>query len=118
MAHCSTFLLPPAITDDGNGSPTTTYALIILNQRLPRFSPLLWDHAKIRVCADGGANRLFDDMLELCPQEHDVSGIRERYMPDVIKGDMDSIRPDVLNFYQNLGTKIVDNSDDQDNRFA
>nr|GEV92420.1 thiamine pyrophosphokinase 1-like isoform X1 [Tanacetum cinerariifolium] len=27
---------------------------------------------------------------------------------------MDSIRPDVLNFYRNLGTKIVDNSDDQD----
>ncbi|KAI3819246.1 hypothetical protein L1987_13071 [Smallanthus sonchifolius] len=114
MTHCSSFLLPPAITDDGNGSPPTTYALIILNQRLPRFSPLLWDHAKIRVCADGGGNRLFDGMPELCPHEHDVSGIRERYKPDVIKGDMDSIRPDVLNFYQNLGTKIVDNSDDQD----
>ncbi|XP_076946538.1 thiamine pyrophosphokinase 1-like, partial [Bidens hawaiensis] len=37
-----------------------------------------------------------------------------RYKPDVIKGDMDSIRPDVLNFYKKLGTKIVDNSDDQD----
>ncbi|KAJ0449848.1 putative thiamine diphosphokinase [Helianthus annuus] len=36
------------------------------------------------------------------------------YKPDVIKGDMDSIRPDVLNFYRNLGTKIIDNSDDQD----
>lgn len=114
MTHCSSFLLPPTITDAVNGSLPTTYALIILNQRLPRFTPLLWQHAKIRLCADGGANRLFDNMPELFPHEDDVSVIHERYKPDVIKGDMDSIRPDVLNFYKNLGTKIVDNSDDQD----
>ncbi|CAH1447500.1 unnamed protein product [Lactuca virosa] len=111
MTHSSSFLLPPTITDAVNGSSPTTYALIILNQRLPRFSPLLWQHAKIRLCADGGANRLFDNMPELCSDEHNV---QERYKPDVIKGDMDSIRPDVLNFYKNLGTMIVDNSDDQD----
>ncbi|KAK9067687.1 hypothetical protein SSX86_011798 [Deinandra increscens subsp. villosa] len=110
MTHSSSFLLPPTI----NGSPPMTYALIILNQRLPRFSPLLWEHARIRLCADGGANRLFDNMPELFPLERDVSVIRERYKPDVIKGDMDSIRPDVLDFYKKLGTKIVDNSDDQD----
>ncbi|XP_023771884.1 thiamine pyrophosphokinase 1 isoform X1 [Lactuca sativa] len=114
MTHSSSFLLPPTITDAVNGSSPTTYALIILNQRLPRFSPLLWQHAKIRLCADGGANRLFDNMPELCSDEHSVSVIQERYKPDVIKGDMDSIRPDVLNFYKNLGTMIVDNSDDQD----
>ncbi|XP_076915860.1 thiamine pyrophosphokinase 1-like isoform X2 [Bidens hawaiensis] len=66
--------------------------------------------ATLRVCADGGANRLFDDMPLFYPH----ADIRQRYKPDVIKGDMDSIRPDVLNFYRNLGTKIVDNSDDQD----
>lgn len=114
MTHCSSFLLPPPITNGKNSSPPTTYALIILNQRLPRFSPLLWEHAKIRLCADGGANRLFDNMSELYPHEDNVSVIHERYKPDVIKGDMDSIRPDVLSFYRNLGTKIVDNSDDQD----
>ncbi|KAK9070071.1 hypothetical protein SSX86_010470 [Deinandra increscens subsp. villosa] len=115
MTHCSSFLLPPATNSDAvSVSLPTTYALIILNQRLPRFSPLLWEHAKVRLCADGGANRLFDDMPELCRDELDVSGVRERYKPDVIKGDMDSIRPDVLNFYRNLGTKIIDNSDDQD----
>ncbi|KAI7740830.1 hypothetical protein M8C21_020150 [Ambrosia artemisiifolia] len=112
ITHRSTFLLP--INDDVTASETTTYALIILNQRLPRFSPLLWEHAKVRLCADGGANRLFDDMPELCCDGKDVSGVRERYKPDVIKGDMDSIRPEVLDFYRNLGTKIIDNSDDQD----
>ncbi|KAF5785195.1 putative thiamine diphosphokinase [Helianthus annuus] len=115
MIHRSTFLLPPETTATVTGTLPTTHALIILNQRLPKFSPLLWEHAKVRVCADGGANRLFDNMPELFHDEHDdVSVIRQRYKPDVIKGDMDSIRPDVLNFYRNLGTEIVDNSSDQD----
>ncbi|XP_056855001.1 thiamine pyrophosphokinase 1-like [Raphanus sativus] len=30
------------------------------------------------------------------------------------KGDMDSIRPDVLHFYLSLGTKVIDESHDQD----
>ncbi|KAJ0743489.1 putative thiamine diphosphokinase [Helianthus annuus] len=115
MIHRSTFLLPPETTATVTGTLPTTHALIILNQCLPKFSPLLWEHAKVRVCADGGANRLFDNMPELFHDEHDdVSVIRQRYKPDVIKGDMDSIRPDVLNFYRNLGTEIVDNSSDQD----
>lgn len=43
MCHCSSFLLPPE-------NPNTTcslslkYALVVLNQSLPRFAPLLWDH--------------------------------------------------------------------------
>ncbi|KAJ0512785.1 putative thiamine diphosphokinase [Helianthus annuus] len=108
MIHRSTFLLPPETTATVTGTLPTTHALIILNQRLPKFSPLLWEHAKVRVCADGGANRLFDNMPELFHDEHDdVSVIRERYKPDVIKGDMDSIRPDVLNFYRNLMCILV-----------
>ncbi|XP_071738322.1 thiamine pyrophosphokinase 1 isoform X1 [Rutidosis leptorrhynchoides] len=115
MIHSSTFLLPPPITADGKHSFPATYALIILNQRLPRFSPLLWEHATIRVCADGGANRLFDNMPEFCDhKDDDVTIIQKRYKPDIIKGDMDSIRPEVLNFYKDLGTHVVDNSDDQD----
>ncbi|XP_047981041.1 thiamine pyrophosphokinase 2-like isoform X2 [Salvia hispanica] len=35
-------------------------------------------------------------------------------MPDVIKGDMDSVREEVSHFYTDLGTKVVDASDDQD----
>ncbi|KAL5155702.1 Thiamine pyrophosphokinase 2 [Glycine soja] len=147
MCHCSSFLLPPE-------NPNTTcslslkYALVVLNQSLPRFAPLLWDHAQVRVCADGGANRVYDEMPLFFPHQqpshvrtryNDMSllplVLADRYKPDVIKGDMDSIRTEVLDFYAKLiasihvmqkmnsklnllvltkGTKIIDESHDQD----
>ncbi|XP_027348890.1 thiamine pyrophosphokinase 2 isoform X1 [Abrus precatorius] len=112
MSHCSSFLLPPE-----NCNPTCSislnYALVVLNQSLPRFAPLLWDHAQLRVCADGGANRVYDEMPLFFPQQQ-PSHVRTRYKPDVIKGDMDSIRTEVLEFYKKLGTQIIDESHDQD----
>ncbi|XP_030462766.1 thiamine pyrophosphokinase 1 isoform X1 [Syzygium oleosum] len=117
MRHCSSFLLPsspPAAADgDGDDRAPPAYALVLLNQRLPRFTPLLWKHARIRMCADGGANRVYDDMPGLLPHE-DAVAVRNRYKPEVIKGDMDSIRTEVMDFYRKLGTKIVDESHDQD----
>ncbi|AEE27490.1 unnamed protein product [Arabidopsis thaliana] len=108
MIHSSSFLLPCDETSTG-----TRYALVVLNQSLPRFTPLLWEHAKLRLCADGGANRIYDELPLFFPNE-DALAIRNRYKPDVIKGDMDSIRRDVLDFYINLGTKVIDESHDQD----
>ncbi|KAF0925435.1 hypothetical protein E2562_016657 [Oryza meyeriana var. granulata] len=52
-------------------------------------------------------------MPELLPGE-DPDEVRIRYKPDVIKGDMDSIRPEVKKYYSNLGAEIVDESHDQD----
>ncbi|KDP28141.1 hypothetical protein JCGZ_13912 [Jatropha curcas] len=110
MTHSSSFLLPPVSTDNCS---SLTYALVVLNQRLPRFAPLLWKHAQLRLCADGGANRVYDELPMFFPDE-DALDVRHRYKPDVIKGDMDSIRGEVLDFYTSLGTKVVDESHDQD----
>ncbi|KAI3449498.1 hypothetical protein Pfo_006163 [Paulownia fortunei] len=110
MTHSSTFLLPNPSADNG---PALTYVLVVLNRRLPRFTPLLWKHAQLRICADGGANRLYDELPLLFPDE-DALAIRKRYKPNLIKGDMDSIREEVLGFYKNVGTEAVDASDDQD----
>ncbi|KAF5825709.1 thiamine pyrophosphokinase, partial [Dunaliella salina] len=41
-------------------------------------------------------------------------GIAFRFLPSVIKGDLDSIRPEVLAFYKGLGVPVVDSSADQD----
>ncbi|KAF8401482.1 hypothetical protein HHK36_012422 [Tetracentron sinense] len=135
MSHSSTFLLPSIPADS---KPSLTYALVVLNQRLPRFTPLLWKHAQLRICADGGANRVYDEMPDLFPND-DPLDVRNRYKPDVIKGDLDSIRKEVQDFYLNVlahvdpwawisfpgyccgdvmacyyGTKILDESEDQD----
>ncbi|KAL6500339.1 cAMP-dependent protein kinase subunit [Orobanche hederae] len=111
MTHSSTFLLPSPSADNG---PAPTYVLIVLNRHLPRFTPLLWKQAaQLRICADGGANRLYDELPLLFPNE-DAVEIRKRYKPNSIKGDMDSIREEVLGFYKDVGTEVVAASDDQD----
>lgn len=111
MVHSSSFLLPSFPAPPAGSADA--YALVVLNQRLPRFAPLLWNRAQVRLCADGGANRVFDGMPDLLPGQ-DPDEVRSRYKPDVIKGDMDSIRREVKEYYSNLGTEIVDESHDQD----
>ncbi len=54
-----------------------------------------------RVCADGGANRLYDELPSMLPNGICDSSeeARKAHLPDVIMGDMDSVRPDVQEFY-------------------
>ncbi|KDR76321.1 hypothetical protein GALMADRAFT_475862 [Galerina marginata CBS 339.88] len=78
-------------------------ALVILNQ--PFSFPLLqrlWSSTQWHCCADGGANRLFDS---LDPQD------RIKFVPHLIKGDLDSIRSDVREFYKVLDVTIVQDHD-------
>ncbi|XP_078439531.1 thiamine pyrophosphokinase1 isoform X2 [Wolffia australiana] len=51
-------------------------------------------------------------MPSMFPNE-DPSAIRRRYKPDVITGDMDSVREEILEFYANMGTEIINLSQDQ-----
>ncbi|GMH03940.1 hypothetical protein Nepgr_005779 [Nepenthes gracilis] len=111
MHHSAEFLLPPISSEPAGSS--LRYALVVLNQPIPRFTPLLWKHSQLRVFADGGANRVYDELPRLFPHE-DKLDIRRRYKPDLIKGDMDSIRSEVLDFYTGLGCKVIDKSHDQE----
>ncbi|KAH9850251.1 thiamine pyrophosphokinase [Lenzites betulinus] len=84
-------------------------ALIILNQ--PFSFPLLdrvWHASRWHACADGGANRLHDLLKAL-----DGKDKRHLYTPDLIEGDLDSIRDDVRAYYASQGVRIV-RDDDQD----
>lgn len=63
-------------------------ALIILNQPIEIEDSVfqrLWHSSRIRVCADGGANRLHD--------------YNTKYMPDFVIGDLDLLKPNMVQFY-------------------
>ena len=72
--------------------------MIILNSpiRTPP-SPLfdhLWSHATFKVCADGGANRLYRATQGLT-----TSASMPSYRPDLITGDLDSLRDETRHYY-------------------
>uniref|UniRef100_A0ACD5X3S0 Uncharacterized protein n=1 Tax=Avena sativa TaxID=4498 RepID=A0ACD5X3S0_AVESA len=111
MVHSSSFLLPKL--HQPAKIPANNYNLVVLNQHLPRFMPRLWAQAKLRICADGGANRIFDEMSQMTSDQDNESNIN-RHIPEIIEGDMDSIRPEVKRFYSHQGTKISDKSHNQE----
>jgi len=98
--------------------------LIVLNHTLPWFAPEIM-RSRVGMCAaDGGANRLYDDLpglvRSMCPSmvgpsttDADILGMPE-FRPDLIIGDLDSIRPDVRQFYLAMGVEVVDLAQDQD----
>jgi thiamine pyrophosphokinase len=83
--------------DKDRFSPVEKTVLVIANQPLPHNFLIVWEKASLRVCADGGANRLFDF---ISPEN------REFFLPHYIKGDFDSIRVEVLEFYKCKGVQI------------
>lgn len=107
---------PPADTVGGDSPTDGPLALVILNVRGEAESMdllhHLWDRAALRLCADGGANRLHDSFGD-GSGGGDPSEERARFVPDVIVGDLDSLRPEVARFYEGLGCEIA-LRDDQD----
>ena len=63
-------------------------ALVVLNSASfgPWLLERLWAASSFRVCADGGANRLFDTL---------GAEARRAFVPDYIIGDLDSVRDEV-----------------------
>ncbi|KAI0001491.1 thiamine pyrophosphokinase Thi80 [Russula compacta] len=84
-------------------------ALIILNQ--PFSKPLLhrlWHASNWHCCADGGANRLHD----LLKGSDSAGGTTvDYYLPDLLKGDLDSVREDVRRYYETRGVPVVQDDD-------
>ncbi|CCC71541.1 hypothetical protein NCAS_0H02310 [Naumovozyma castellii] len=77
-------------------------ALIILNQKITMtslFRPI-WNSYQVKVCADGGANRLFEFF-----EDNEIE--RESYLPDYIIGDLDSLKDEVHQYYNSKGVIII-----------
>jgi len=113
-------------------------ALIILNQ--PFSKPLLqcvWHASDWHCCADGGANRLHDllsggtnadaDMNAAAVADRPTGWIAslvswlaqlrwrmvdvDNYIPDLVKGDLDSVREDVRRYYETRGVPVIKDGD-------
>lgn len=80
-------------------------ALVILNSPIhcppsPLFQQL-WEASSVRVCADGGANRLYKASQDL--------------IPNLIRGDLDSLDPSVRAYYESKGVSIERDPDQDSN---
>jgi len=79
--------------------------LVILNSPIEKPPSLsfqtLWKSSLFRVCADGGANRLYDASNKL--------------IPDAIRGDLDSLRQDVRDYYEDRGVCVEEDCNQDTN---
>ena len=88
-------------------------ALIILNQPFSKaLLRRLWHATDWHCCADGGANRLHDvlngdsgDAIDTTTTAttttaSEVADRVDNYLPDLLKGDLDSVREDVRRYYE------------------
>jgi thiamine pyrophosphokinase len=116
LLHKSPFL-------DANDTQVVTTALVILNSpiRQPP-SPLfcaLWNKSQFRICADGGANRLYRSTVNVPAAPvgtgSDQSPPNLDYIPNLVIGDLDSLQTRVRDYYQTAGCSIVCDPDQDRN---
>lgn len=83
-------------------------ALIILNSPLCSYKRFarLYNNACYVICADGGANRLYDLLTEQYP-DHAYDTAISKLRPHAIHGDLDSIREGVRQAYLDLGVQVT-----------
>jgi len=124
----------PFLFQSGCAESNTMSALVVLNGPIRRPpSPIfqrLWEASSFRVCADGGANRLYDstfpvdgqalrrkDKVEGEPDSSDGSSSEqlEAWIPDLIRGDLDSLRSDVRAHYASRGCRVEHDPDQDSN---
>lgn len=87
------------------GKTASPYAVLILNQPINEHAlRAVINDATLVVCADGGANRLFD----LAKTYH---GEFSQVRVDAIVGDLDSLRPQVREHFRQQGVIVEENPD-------
>lgn len=89
----------------GSDKTIIPYAVLILNQPINEHAlRAVIDDAALIVCADGGANRLFD-LSRNCNGEFSQVGV------SAIVGDLDSLRPQVQEHFRQQGVVIEQDAD-------
>eukprot|EP01105_Mastigella_eilhardi_P020662 TRINITY_DN4937_c0_g1_i3.p1 TRINITY_DN4937_c0_g1~~TRINITY_DN4937_c0_g1_i3.p1 ORF type:complete len:189 (-),score=31.73 TRINITY_DN4937_c0_g1_i3:10-576(-) len=82
-------------------------AAVVLNNRLPPSFGAIWAKATLRVCADGGSNRVYDHFMQSGCDE----GSEPQLPPHFIVGDLDSARVATLSHFRGLGTEVIHDPD-------
>lgn len=106
----------------GSGSGASTpdeVALVILNSPLTSYAYFrrLYDHASLRICADGGANRVFDLLRGELPHSETLDALRKA-PPSLIHGDLDSLLPHVREQYEAIGVEVSEDPDQYSTDFG
>ncbi|CDK25500.1 unnamed protein product [Kuraishia capsulata CBS 1993] len=86
------------VRDKITGSKT---CLVILNQEIaisPELFERIWGNCELRICADGGGDRLLEYSTK--------HGKTESYLPHYIIGDLDSLSDGTKKFYEDRGVTV------------
>lgn len=110
-------------TEKQNGhlehTPRDDIALIILNSPIEEFGYFkrLYDHASYILCADGGANRLYDLITSTYSDLAYDTALRKA-LPTTIHGDLDSLSDHTRACYVKLGVSISEDPDQYSTDFG
>lgn len=105
--------------EGGGANSADEVALIILNSPIASYEYFrrLYEHASLRICADGGANRLHDLLLQQHPDADTLDVLRD-LPPTLIHGDLDSLLPDVRMKYESIGVEVSEDEDQYSTDFG
>ncbi|XP_030755555.1 thiamin pyrophosphokinase 1 isoform X2 [Sitophilus oryzae] len=94
------------------------YAVVVLNCRIDlnvdhRKLLNLWTKAKLRITVDGGTRRWLKWL-----EAHEYETNNTVKPPDLITGDMDSLPPHLLSFFEEKGSKVIRTPDQNQTDFT
>ncbi|XP_006816711.1 thiamine pyrophosphokinase 1-like [Saccoglossus kowalevskii] len=101
---------PCSLSSRSNQEQDVRIALLVLNYTDLVWKKLekLWNMAEVKACVDGGANQLYE-----CAQKEAY-----KFIPDIIAGDMDSLKDKVKDFYIERGSVMVNTPDQNETDFT
>lgn len=115
------YLTAPTQQQNGHQQPTPrdNIALIILNSPIEDITLFsrLYAHASYTLCADGGADRLYNLLTTTHPDLAYDTALRKA-LPTAIHGDLDSLSDHTRNAYAKLGVEITKEPDQYSTDFG
>lgn len=110
---------PLRIFDASSSIATANTALVILNQPIDHDNESklihLWHNSSLRICVDGGTNRLHDWCHRQANNANNNNNNNNEFLntfiPDYICGDLDSVDSATRAFYTTKGTRCLQLAD-------